>query len=384
MGYLDLKEDGPIVIEAPPGLQGILDDFWQRPICSEGKIEGRVWCGDVGLPGPDHGRGGKYLLLPPAYKGTRPDDYFTLRSRTYGVFVFWRGFFKDPKDLSPPVKVMELTRIYPLGKRESAKPMQFPDASNVPANMLFPTDGTAFDMLARFINHEYVDPTDMWMRGVAASLGIVKGKTFEPDSAARATLDRAARVAFGMSRVVAQGSSGFTKWYQDRQWLNLFPGGNAEFSAPTFDQTDLRIGFFSIAYSTSPAMAVTMVGVGAKYLATPTDAEGKFLSGANTYRLHLPKGIPAKLFWSVTVYDALTASGLDNGQPFPSINSMDKPATNADGSTDFYFGPVSPGDGKNWLRTLPHKGFFAAVRLYSPTEPFFNQTWRPSDIEKVK
>ena len=41
LGYLDLKEDGPMVIEVPPGLQGILDDFWQRPICSEGAINGK-------------------------------------------------------------------------------------------------------------------------------------------------------------------------------------------------------------------------------------------------------------------------------------------------------------------------------------------------------
>jgi hypothetical protein len=92
----------------------------------------------------------------------------------------------------------------------------------------------------------------------------------------------------------------------------------------------------------------------------------------NAYRLHLPKDIPAKLFWSVTVYDALTASGLDNGQPFPSINAMDKPTTNADGSTDIYFGPASPGEEKNWLRTVPRNGFFLILRLYSPTEPFFN------------
>jgi hypothetical protein len=384
MGYLDLSEDGPLVIEVPPGLQGILDDFWQRPICSESEIDGRVWCGDVGLPGPDRGQGGKYLLLPPDYKGTVPNGYYTLRSRTYGVFLFWRGFFTDPRDLAPPVENIERTRVYPLGKEASAKPMQFPDASNVPANMLFPTDGTAFDMLARFIDHEYVDPADMWMRGIAASLGIVKGKAFAPDVGLRATFDRAARVAFGMSRAVSYGPGGFTKWYQDRQWLNAFPGGNPEFTAPTFDQAEYRIGFFTMAYSTSPGMAVNMVDVGAKYLLAFRDAEGNFLSGANAYRLPLPKGIPAKLFWSVTVYDALTASGLDNGQPFPSINSMDKPAANADGSTDFYFGPASPGDGKNWLRTVPDKGFFVAVRLYGPTEPFFNQTWRPGDLEQTR
>jgi len=129
LGYLDLKEDGALVIEVPPGLQGILDDFWQRPIRSEGEIDGREWAGDVGLPGPDHGKGGRYLVLPPDYKGPIPSGYFTYRSGTYGVFVFWRGFFKDPKQLTEPVKVMEQTRIYPLGKEASGRPMQFPDAS---------------------------------------------------------------------------------------------------------------------------------------------------------------------------------------------------------------------------------------------------------------
>ena len=147
LGYLDLKEDGPMVIEVPPGLQGILDDFWQRPIPSVGEIDGRKWSGDVGLARPGRGKGGKYLVLPPDYTGEIPPGYFTFRSGTYGVFVFWRGFFKDPKQLEEPVRVMEQTRIYPLGKKESAKPMQFPDASGVPANMLYPQDGTAFDML---------------------------------------------------------------------------------------------------------------------------------------------------------------------------------------------------------------------------------------------
>ena len=164
LGYLDLKEDGPMVIEVPPGLQGILDDFWQRPIPSIGEIDGRKWAGDVGLPGPDRGKGGKYLVLPPDYKREVPKGYLTFRSGTYGVFVFWRGFFKNPKELAEPVKVMEQTRIYPLGKKETAKPMKFPDASGVPANMLYPQDGTAFDMLSRFINHEYVDPAEIYAR----------------------------------------------------------------------------------------------------------------------------------------------------------------------------------------------------------------------------
>jgi len=386
MGYLDLKQDGPMVIEVPPGLQGILDDFFQRPICSVGQIDGRQWCGDVGLPGPDKGKGGKYLIVPPDYTGDIPKGYLAYRSRTYNVFVFWRGFFKDPKQLEEPVKVMEQTRIYPLGKEASAKSMQFPDASGVLVSMLYPKDGSAFDMLARFFADEYADPQDMEMRGMLAALGIIKGKPFAPDARTRSLLDEAAKTAskVGMAvsyepqTVVPNGT-----WYSDRRWLNVFPG-NANFTADTFNYIDPRTGFFTNAYSASPGMAVNMENVGAKYPATFVDANGDFLHGQDSYRLQLPAGVPAALFWSVTVYDSMTASGVDNGQPFPSINTMDKPATNADGSTDVYFGPNSPGSGKNWIRTLPGKGFFVILRLYGPTKAFFDKSWKPSDLEKLK
>jgi hypothetical protein len=384
MGYLDLKQDGPIVIEVPPGLQGILDDFFQRPICSETEIEGRQWCGDVGLPGPDRGKGGKYLVLPPDFKGQVPAGYFPFRSRTYNVFVFWRGFFKDPKQLAEPVAVMERTRIYPLGQEATAKPMQFPNASKTPANMLFPTDGAAFDLLARFFSTEYADPADMEMRGMLAALGIVEGKPFEPDANTRRLLDLGARTAARIGHVVSYTPQTIVPdgtWYPNRRWLNVFPG-NATFTAATFNYIDPRTGFFTNAYSASPGMAVNMENVGAKYPATFVDSKGEFLDGGKTYALHLPKDIPAALFWSVTIYDSLTASGVDNGQPFPSINTMDKPAKNADGSIDIRFGPDSPGAGKNWLRTLPGKGFFVILRLYGPTKAFFDKQWVPGDMER--
>ena len=381
LGYLDLKEDGPMVIEVPPGLQGILDDFWQRPICSEGPINGKIWCGDVGLPGPDAGKGGKYLLLPPDYEYEAiPKGYFPFRSRTYGVFVFWRGFFKDPKQLEEPVKVMERTRIYPLGKEASAKPMQFPNASATPANMLYPMDGSAFDMLARFIEHEYVDPRDLEMRGVLASLGIEKGKPFAPDAKTRVLLDLGARTAARVGHTLIYDG---VKVYSDRQWLNPFPGGSAEFIGKTANQVDFRTSFFTYAYSTSPGMAANIENVGAKYPNAFRDSKGDFLFGGNNYKLTLPKDIPAALFWSLTLYDPITGSGLDNGQPFPSLNAMDKPVTNADGSTDIYLGPSSPGPGKNWMRTLPDQGFFVILRLYGPKQAFFDQSWKPGDIEKI-
>jgi hypothetical protein len=386
LGYLDLKEDGPIVIEVPPGLQGIIDDFRQRPIPSVGEIDGRRWSGDVGLPGPDKGKGGKYLIVPPDYAGEFPSGYFAYRSGTYGVFVFWRGFFKDPKQLEEPVRVLEQTRIYPLGKKESARAMRFPDASGVPANMLYPQDGTAFDMLARFIDHEYVDPADMEMRGVAAALGIVKGQSFAPDAKARALLDKAARTATRVGHVLAFTPSTLVKnglWYPDRHWINVFPG-NATFTSDSFNFIDSRTTFFTYAYSTSPGMAVSMENIGAKYPATFVDSNGDFLNGNESYKLHVPPNIPAALFWSVTVYDPITGSGLDNGQPFPSLNTMDLPVQNADGTIDIYFGPQSPGKDKNWLATIPGKGWLTIFRLYGPKKEFFDRTWKLNDIEKVK
>lgn len=270
LGYLDLKEDGPMVIEVPPGFQGIIDDFFQRPIPSEGEIDGRKWAGDVGLPGPDKGKGGKYLILPPDYTGDIPEGYFTYRSGTYGVFVFWRGFFNDPKQLDATVKVMEQTKIYPFGKETSAKKMEFPDASGVAVNMLYPQDGTAFDMLSRFIDHEYVDPKDFEMRGMAADLGIIKGQPFKPDEKMKSVLDNAAKTASRMGHAFAYGPESL-KYYEDRQWLNPF-ATNADFAGESFNQLDARASFFTYAYSTSPGMAINIENVGAKYPNGPTRA----------------------------------------------------------------------------------------------------------------
>jgi hypothetical protein len=384
LGYLDLKEEGPLVIDAPPGLQGILDDFRQRPICSVGQIDGKQWCGDVGLPGPDRGKGGKYLILPPDFKGEVSKDgkYLVYQSKTYGVFVFWRGFFKDPKQLEEPVKVMEQTKIYPLGKEASAKPMQFPNASNVPVNMLYPNNFSAFEMLDRYIQHEYVDPADLEFLGMAHALGIEKGKPFQLDDRTKTILDQAAQTAWRMGHVETKA---LPKYYPDRHWLQPLPTDSLhEFTHATYNDIGWRTAMFTMGYSNSPAMFLNIVDIGAKYPFALVDADGDPFDGSKNYKLHLPPNIPAKLFWSVTLYDPLTGAGIDNGQPFPSLNSMDKPAMNPDGSYDFYFGPKSPGGGKNWIATIPDKGFFPLFRLYGPGKSFFDQTWKPDDVVKVK
>lgn len=397
MGYLDLGKDGPMVFEAPPGLQGILLDFWQRPIPGP-KADGNAFAGDVGFAGPDRGKGGKYLIVPPGYDKPVPPGYFVFRSGTNNVFVFLRSFYQDPKNLAPAVGLMEQAKIYPLHPQGPIRPMQFPDASGVPVNMLPASNASAFDQLKALVDSEGANLADPDWLGMLAAIGIVKGQPFNPDAPTRAMLDQAARTGYKMSRVVGfqETVSGRDfRVFPDRRWVNPIadgtpanPGGAMDLgwnrTAGRYLDLDARIWFFTDYYSISPGMISQVPGRGAKYMIAFTDGAGTPLSGGSNYRLRLPPNIPAANFWSVTLYEAENASGLANGQPFPSLGSRDKPVPNADGSTDLYLGPKAP-DGKagNWLATVPGKGYFAILRLYSPTEAAINKSWKPGDIEKL-
>jgi hypothetical protein len=397
LSYVDLGKDGPLVMEAPPGLQGILLDFWQRPI----PVDGGKFFGDVGLPGPDAGKGGKMLILPPGYTGEVPAGYYVYRSATNNVFVFLRSFYQDPKVLGPAVAVMEQTKIYPLNGQATAKPMQYPNASGVPADMLPISDGSAFDALKQLLDSEGSHLAEADSLGLLATLGIIKDQPFKPDAHTREILDKAAKTGYKMSRVIGfeDHAGGLDlRVYPDRRWLNPMadgtpsnPGGvknlawqNVAGAYPYLD-LDARIWMFTDYYSISPGMVSQIPGKGAKYMIGFTDSTGVPLSGGANYRVNLPANIPAGNFWSMTLYEAKNASGLANGQAFPSLGSRDKPAQNADGSTDIYFGPKAPkGKEGNWQATVPGKGYFAILRLYGPTEAAINKSWKPGDIEKLK
>jgi hypothetical protein len=397
MSYVDLGKDGPLVFEAPHNLQGILLDFWQRPI----PVDGGKFFGDLGFFGPDEGEGGKFLLLPPGYVGEVPKDCFAYRSRTNNVFIFLRSFYQDANNLTPAVALVERSAIYPLHGKIAPRPMQFPDASGVPANMLPVSDGSVFDQLKQLIDSEGAELADPDWFGMLAAIGIVKGQKFAPDANTRTILDRAAKTAYKMSRVVGfeDTASGLPlRVYPDRNWLNPFSDGTPERPAGEKDTAwrnisgaypylalDARIWMFTDYYSLSPGMISQIPGKGAKYMIAFRDGADTPLSGASNYRVTLPANIPAAMFWSVTLYEAENASGLANGQPFPSFGSRDKPTQNADGSTDLYLGPKAPaGKDGNWLATVPDKGYFAILRLYGPTEAAIDKSWKPSDIEKVK
>jgi hypothetical protein len=394
MSYLDVGKDGPLVFEAAPGLQGILLDFWQRPLPGP-PAPGKNYRGDVGFFGPDQGRGGKYLILPPGYKDRVPEGYLVFRSPTNNVFVVLHSFYKDSKDLAPAVALMESVKIYPLKATESERPMQFPDASGVPANLLPSSDASAFEQLKQFVDSEGPDFADADWRGMLATLGIVKNQPFAPDAHTRSLFDLAARTAYKTSRVLGfeESISGASyKIYPDRHWLNPVASSKPD----TFDlawnripngylSLDARVNFFTNYFSISPGSAFPVAGKGAKCMIASVDSTGVPLSGASNYRLKLPPFVPAANFWSVTLYEAENSSGLANDRPFPSLGSREHPARQADGSIELYLGPSAPaGQESNWLATVPGKGYFAIFRLYSPLKWALDGSWKPGDLEKLR
>ncbi|WP_313455847.1 DUF1254 domain-containing protein [Stenotrophomonas sp.] len=381
MSYLDLKESGPLVVAAPGNVIGMFTDFFQRTIT------------DVGLIGPDRARGGLYLLLPPDYDGPEPQGYFTFRSSTYQVLLFFRTIMSpgaDGPETAKAVAAAEQTRVYPLWEEEkNVKPMKFPNGSGKQVNMMYPVDMDFWKKLKEFVDYEPASAVPAETSGVLASIGIIKGKPFSPDKQQKEMLAKAVQVAPRM--ILARRQLGRQdkreRYYDDRQYQNTWASGTSEWLQDGYMDIDQRACYFQIAFSSASAMVMRTLGAGSKYPFTTQDNKGEFLDGSNHYHLHLPPDPPASLFWAVTAYNITDGTMTGAPQLLPSINSLDESvARNKDGSIDLWFGPTRPDKApeSNWIQTVPERNFLAAVRLYGTGVTFFDQSWKPDDLVKIK
>ncbi|TAJ14335.1 DUF1254 domain-containing protein [Marinilabiliaceae bacterium JC017] len=372
--YTDLLKDGPTVVETPPNVLGMVDDTFMRFIT------------DLGNAGPDKGKGGKYLLLPPGYKGEIPEGYFVYECPTYRNWVMVRGFVQDTGTGEAAIEYYrENFKAYPLstGVREDARYLSL---SYKAGNSTHPRDVSYYDLLNKVVQYEPVSAFTAYELGLLKAIGIEKGKTFNPNERMKNMLADGVKVGDAIAKTNAYAHRDKrARIYSDRKYETIFIGGSHEFMEGDAMLLDARTLFHYEAIVITPAMARKMVGVGSQYLCCYRDAEADFLMGDNNYKLHLPSGIPAKDFWSVTVYHPDTRSLLQNDQPKPSVSTYDEPVVNEDGSIDLYFGPDKAPEGfeKNWVKTIPGEGWFLYIRLYGPLESFFDQTWKPDDIVKL-
>jgi hypothetical protein len=245
VAFFDLKETGPLVIAAPPNTMGMFTDFFQRTLV------------DVGNAGPDRGRGGLYLLLPPNYQGPIPKGYFTYTSSTYNTFMFFRFVMPGGENgliPEPAVKVAEQIRIYPLWEEEkNIKPMVFADASGKRINMQYPVDYTYWTKLKKFVDYESYQSISPELRGVLAAIGIIKGQPFAPTAGQKKLLEKAVLTAPRM--LLAERKLGRSDkrdlYYKDRQWGRIWAAGTSEWMQESYLDVLQRAQFFQYAYSSA-------------------------------------------------------------------------------------------------------------------------------------
>jgi len=408
--FVDLTQ-GPMVVEVPApesGILGTVDDMWFR------------WVTDFGLPGPDRGQGGRYLLVGPGYEGSLPDGgFYVAHARTTRVCLIGRAFMVNNDPAPAADAVRRGFKIYPYSPGGSGTAVssylrghaplagvtapdetRFVEAIDLDMNTLPPNDYSYWETINGLVQQEPAEAGDPEILGQLASIGIRKGQPFAPDVRMRAILEEAAAVGNATARTlfIAPRESEGMAYYPGSAWVNMLFVGGYEFMTPPPDVTpdglrsypsdgarklNARINFFHGVTGITPAMCMRLTGIGSQYVMASYDANGEFLEGTKTYRVNLPANVPESRFWSMIVYDNQTRSMLQTEQLTPRVGSQSGTVEqNEDGSTDIYFGPTAPaGKEHNWIETVPGKSWFAILRLYNPLETFFDKTWRPSEIE---
>lgn len=371
---LDLKRDGPTVVDSPKGLLGAANDANFRFI--------------------DNLPGGKYLFLPPGYEGEVPEGYKVYRPKTYRVWVFLR---KTPANKKPETvakaanEIREGLKVYKLADAANPPKMEWFSGSDKDFNTIHFNNAEFYEHVNKVVQYEALGLFTPEVRGLFASLGIEKGKPFNPDDRMKRILADGVAIANAQARSIV--------WYPridknmkgaqiypdtDSAWNMAYMGRNVHFNGKDGQtmNTDARVMFHYPYTAVTPAMAAPRLGKGSDYGIAYLDGDKQPFDGGKSYKISLPANAPVANFWAVTIYDTQTRSMLQTNQKNAGIDSLqDGLRYNKDGSIDIYFAPKPPpGYKNNWIQTVPGKSWFTILRMYSPLEKWINQSWRPSEV----
>ena len=372
--WLELGDE-PMVMETPPNVLGFIDDAWFNYVI------------DFGNVGPDKGQGGKYIILPPGYEGKVPDGYYVAKTNTYGNWILFRGFLVNGSTKSAVESIEKTFKLYPLSQKANPPALHVVNASGIPHNTIHSMDYNYWEEINQTIQDEPLNGLEPEVRGLLASIGIEKGKEFNPDAHMKEILTEAAKIGSVTARALTARPKDERVYVYpgERVWTNPFIEARYNFMKDGARLLDSRIYMHFYATGITPAMAIKIIGKGSQYLIAYLDENMQALDGSKTYKIHLPPNVPAKDFWSFTIYDNQTRSMLQTDHQFPGLdNNKQGLKQNADGSYDIFFAPEAPaGLENNWIQTIPGKTWNTIFRLYGPLESFYDKTWKPGNPELI-
>jgi hypothetical protein len=347
MTFFNTK-DGPVVIDVPAAdggsLNGNIVNIWQMPL------------EDAGLPGADKGKGGKYLILPPAYSGTVPDGYIPLKSDTFDGYALLRSNLKGhaDADVQNSISYGKKVKVYPLSQAGNPPPTVFSDVKDVLFDSTISYDASFFDHPNRIIQSEPWLDRDRAMIDQLKTLGIEKGKSFAPDASTKQALEAGIKEAHDL--LEAKYDAGLPPYWEGSHWTypappELVKAAQDGYADPNTYPVDSRGLAYSYAY-----IGIKRLGAGQFYLINIKDKDGKSYDGGKTYRLHVPPNVPVEQYWSVTAYDGETHALIKNVNRASRSSQIPELQKNEDGSVDIYFGPKAPeGKEPNWVPTNPER-----------------------------
>ena len=377
MCFWNTKTAGPVVLDVPPAeggsFAGNIVNIWQMPL------------EDAGPAGADQGKGGKYLILTPDFKGQVPDGYIVLPADTYGGFALLRSNLAshEDADVAKSVAYGKRVKVYPLAQAANPPPTKFTDANGILFDSTIHYDASFFENLNRIVQEEPWLPRDKVMVDQLKTLGIEKGKPFQPDAETTKLLTAAAREADAL--LAKRYDAGFNRMNPDIRWfgaalpevVKAVQGGYAD---PNEYPVDARGVTYTLGFT-----GVKRLGTAQYYLMANKDKAGQDFEGGKDYHLVVPANAPVKQYWSVTAYDRDTHALIRNMLRASRASISSGVQKNADGAVDVYFGPKPPvGKEGNWVPTDPQRKFELLFRLYGPGKPFFDRTWKLPDVEEVK
>ena len=278
-------------------------------------------------------------------------------------------------------------RVYPLAQADDPPAGRYIDACPHDWHTLPTFDTDFLRLLAQVVQDEPAQEKDALMLGALASIGIEKGRAFQPGDSDIPVFDPAvAEAAAHMNDCFL--TAAFEKHWPDRQWLATKKEDNFGFSFHGDGRLDYdrRAAAFSFWATWAPKRLGDPSKLPASYYVKGfRDADGDLFRGDHSYRLRIPDDTPVRDFWSIVVYEVGTNAFIHNDQNVVGLSShdSDRLALNDDGSLDVHIGPQPPaGPAQNWIPTA-RRDFWIIFRFYGPTASLFDGTWTANDIERM-